>query len=236
MTITYFGHSAIQIETGGTTLLFDPFIDGNSHAEGVVTVGDLSPDVILITHAHYDHWGDTPAIAERTGAQIVGQWEVCEYAKREHGHENVHPMNTGGTWDFAWGRVTQTYARHSSSFADGTYGGLAGGYLLHAEDLLIYNAGDTALFPDMERIGRTHRIDLAFLPIGDDLTMGLDDAVEAARRLRAKRVVPVHYGTFPFIEVDVDAWASKMDDAGLEALVMQPGDTVELTDEDGDDT
>ena len=235
MTITYFGHSAIQIETGGTTLLFDPFIDGNKHAEGVVTVDDLKPDAILITHAHFDHWGDTPAIVENCAPQIVGQWEVCEYAKRELGHENVHPMNTGGAWDFDWGRLTQTYARHSSSFADGTYGGLASGYLLHAEDLLIYNAGDTCVFPEMERMGRNHRIDLAFLPIGDDLTMGIDEAVEAAKLLRPKRVVPVHYGTFPLIEVDVDEWASEMDDAGIDTLVLQPGDTIEFTDEDGDD-
>ena len=236
MTITYYGHSAIQIVTNGTTLLFDPFIDGNPHAEGVVTAADLSPDVILITHAHFDHWGDTPALVERCAPLVVGQWEVCEYTKRETGHETVHPMNTGGAWDFEWGRVTQTYARHSSSFQDGTYGGLASGYLLRAEDLLIYNAGDTAVFPEMERMGRMHRIDLAFLPVGDDLTMGVDEAVEAAKLLRPKRVVPVHYDTFPLIEADMDDWSSKMDEAGIEPLVLKPGDTLELTDEDGDDT
>lgn len=123
MTITYFGHSALQIETNGTTLLVDPFITGNGLAEGVVTADELNPDVILLTHAHGDHWGDTPAIAERTGALVVANFEITSYLGRVHGYENTHPMNTGGSWTFDWGRVTQTYARHSSSFPDGTYGG-----------------------------------------------------------------------------------------------------------------
>ena len=235
MTLTYYGHSVIQIETGGTTLLFDPFIDGNKHADGVVAVEDLTPDVVVLTHAHFDHWGDTPAIVKQCAPQVIGQLEVVNYVKAHLDHENVHPMNTGGSYDFPWGRLTQTYARHSSSFPDGTYGGLASGYLLSAEDLLIYNAGDTCVFPEMERMGRNHRIDLAFLPIGDDFTMGVDEAVEAAKLLKPKRVVPVHYDTFPLIEADVEDWASKMDAAGIDTLVLNPGDTIEFTDEDGDD-
>lgn len=236
MTITYYGHSVIQIETDGTTLLFDPFIDGNAHAEGVVTVEDLTPDVLLLTHAHFDHWGDSPAIIESCAPLVVGQLEVVNYVQKTTGHEAVHPMNTGGSWDFDWGRLTQTYARHSSSFPDGTYGGLASGYLVHAEDVCLYNAGDTCLFPDMARLGEQHAIDLAFLPIGDDFTMGLDEAVEAAKLLRPKRVVPVHYDTFPLIEVDLDEWASKMDDAGIDTLVLKPGDQIRFADEDGANT
>ena len=235
MTITYYGHSVLQIETNGTTLLFDPFIDGNKHTEGVVEIGDLTPDVIVLTHAHFDHWGDTPAIVEACAPLVVGQLEVVNYVKEHLGHEDVHPMNTGGAWDFDWGRLTQTYARHSSSFPDGTYGGLASGYLLQAENTCIYNAGDTCLFDEMARIGQQHAIDLAFLPIGDDFTMGIDEAVEAAKLLRPGRVVPVHYDTFPLIEADVDAWASKMKDAGLDTLVLQPGDQVQFADEDGGD-
>gem|GEM_PF-4819703 len=126
MTITYFGHSALQAETGGTTLLFDPFISDNPMAEGVVTADELAPDVVLLTHAHFDHYGDTEPILERTGALLVAQFEIMSYVQKQIEHEAFQPMNTGGTASFDWGRVTNTYARHSSSFGDGTYGGLAG--------------------------------------------------------------------------------------------------------------
>lgn len=227
MTVTYFGHSAFQIETEGTTLLFDPFITGNTHTEGAVSPGDLSPDVILLTHAHGDHFGDTLDIAKRTGALVVGQFEIANYLNAK-GHENTHPMNTGGSWAFDWGHVTNTYARHSSSFPDGTYGGLAGGFLLEIEGKTVYNAGDTCRFAEMAWIGKENDINLCFLPIGDDFTMGIDEAVEAVKMLTPNLTVPVHYNTFPYVMADPAEFVRKMGDAGFEARALESGGTLEL--------
>lgn len=228
MIITYFGHSVVQLEVGGTTLLVDPFITDNPQAAGVVTPDDLNPDVILVTHAHGDHWGDTEQLALRTGALVIANHEIVTYLSRKTGHERVHGMNIGGACAFPWGVVRQTLARHSSSFPDGTYGGNPNGYLLECGDHVIYLAGDTALFAEMEWLGRDHRIDVAFLPIGDNYTMGPEDAVSAARMLRAGVTVPVHYNTFPPIEVDVSSWKSRMTDAGLHARVLKAGETLSL--------
>ena len=228
MTLTYYGHSVIQIETEGTTLLFDPFISGNPHCEGVLTADDVSPDVLLLTHAHGDHYGDTEAIVKRVGPQVVGPYEVVQYVAKQTGHEAIHPMNAGGAWDFDWGRLTNTYARHSSSFPDGTYGGLASGYILEAEGKVVYNTGDTCRFAEMAWIGEQYEIDLLFVPIGDDFTMGPDEAVEAVKMLRPARVVPVHYNTFPYIETDPEAFARKVRQAGAEADVLAPGASLEV--------
>jgi L-ascorbate metabolism protein UlaG (beta-lactamase superfamily) len=224
MKLTYFGHSAFQIETNGTTVLFDPFITGNPHTEGVVAAGDLNPDVILLTHAHGDHWGDTLAIARRSGALVVANFEITNYVQKG-GHANVQSLNTGGSWRFDWGAVTQTYARHSSSFPDGTYGGNPNGYLLKAEGKCIYNTGDTCPFAEMAWIGQDHAVDLALLPIGDCFTMGPDEAVRAARMIKPALTVPLHYNTFPPIEVDTGRWADTMADAGFAAKVLAPGET-----------
>ena len=228
MKLTYFGHSAFQIETDGTTLLFDPFITGNKHTEGVVEAGDLEPDVILLTHAHGDHWGDTVEIAQRTGALVVGTYEIQQYLDREHGYDNVQPMNTGGSWDFDWGRATWTPALHSSSFPDGTYGGSPNGIILEVEGKAIYDLGDTAPFAEMAWIGEDVDIDLALMPIGDCFTMGPEGAVRAAKMLRPKRSLPIHYGTFPYIDVDPDVWLGLMREAGLEAQVLAFGETLEV--------
>lgn len=228
MTITFFGHSVIQIETNGTTLLVDPFVTGNGLAEGVVSADDLNPDVILLTHAHGDHWGDTPAIAERTGALVVANFEITSYLGRVHSYENTHPMNTGGSWTFDWGRVTQTYARHSSSFPDGTYGGNPNGYLLRLEGKCLYLAGDTCAFSEMSCLADDKGIDVAFLPIGDDFTMGPEEAVECVEVLKPRLTVPIHYNTFPYIEVDVSRFTNAMDAAGYEARVLAPGETMEV--------
>lgn len=228
MTLTYFGHSAFQLEHDGRTLLFDPFLSGNPHAEGIVSADDLAPDVLLLTHAHGDHYGDTEAIVARAKPLVIAQFEVTNYVTKKTGHENVHPMNTGGGWDFDWGRVVQTYARHSSSFPDGTYGGLAAGYILQIGGKTIYNTGDTARFAEMAWIGEQYSIDLCLMPIGDDFTMGPDEAVEAAKMLRPALTVPLHYNTFPYIETAPEAWADKMHAAGLEARVLAPGETLEV--------
>lgn len=228
MTITYFGHSALQIDTNGTSLLVDPFLTGNKLAEGVVSAEDLNPDVILLTHAHGDHWGDTRSILKRTGAQLVADYEITAYAERELGHAKGHPMNIGGAWEFDWGELTRTYARHSSSFPDGTYGGLAGGFILHLEGKCIYIAGDTCAFAEMEWLGEDHDIDLAFLPIGDNFTMGPEEAAQCADLLGPALTVPVHYDTFPYIEVDMSRFTDAMGELDLAVRVMAPGEALEV--------
>lgn len=228
MKLTYYGHSAFQIETDGTVILVDPFITGNKHTEGVVKPDDLDPDVILLTHAHGDHWGDTAEIATRTGAVVVGNFEVTNYIARKHGHDHVQPMNTGGSWDFEWGRARMTYARHSSSFPDGTYGGNPNGYILEIEGKTIYDLADTCPFAEMEWIGEDHDIDLALIPVGDCFTMGARDAVRAARMVKPALSVPIHYNTFPPIEIDVSEWERLMEEAGFKTRVMGAGETLEM--------
>ena len=228
MKLTYFGHSAFQIEIRGTRLLFDPFITGNKHTQGVITPENLHPDFILLTHAHPDHWGDTVAIAERTNAVVVGTHEIVEYLGRNHGYTNVQPMNTGGSWRFEWGRVKWVMARHSSSFPDGTYGGSPNGIILEVEGKVVYNTCDTAPFAEMEWIGQDYRVDVCLMPIGDCYTQGPRDAVHSARMIRPAVTLPLHYNTFPLIEVDVDEWVQLMSDAGFETRVPRPGETVEF--------
>ena len=228
MTITYYGHSTHQIDLASTSLLFDPFISGNPFCEGVLTPDEVSPDVLLLTHAHGDHYGDTEAIIERVKPLVVAQYDVVTYIQNKTGHENIHPMNTGGAWDFDWGRLTNTYARHSSSFPDGSYGGLAGGFILEAEGKTVYNTGDTCRFAEMAWTGEQHNIDLLLLPIGDDFTMGPEEAVEAAKMLKPKLVVPLHYNTFPYIKTDPEAFADAIRREGMEARVLAPGESFEL--------
>ena len=227
MELVYFGHSVLQIKTGSTTLLFDPFITGNALAEGVTSVNSMAPDIILLTHAHFDHWGDTLEIAKQSGAVIVANHEITEYICK-NGYENVQPMNIGGSCTFDWGRLTMTYARHSSSFPDGTYGGNPNGYLLFAEGVCVYNSGDTSPFAEMSWIGEDHSIDLALLPIGDLFTMGLEGSLRAARMLNPKLTVPVHYNTFPPIQADTDTWQERMSTEGLATRVLKPGERLAL--------
>lgn len=228
MRLTYFGHSAYQIETSGATLLFDPFISGNKHVEGLLSPEDLNPDFILLTHAHPDHWGDTVSIARRTGAIVVGTHEITEYLINKEHHDRVQPMNTGGSWRFDWGRVKWVRADHSSSFPDGTYAGSPNGIILQAEDKVIYNTCDTAPFVEMEWIGRDYQVDVCLMPIGDCYTQGPEDAVRSARMIRPKLTIPLHYNTFPLIEVDVSYWEGLMDRAGFETRVLKPTESIEI--------
>ncbi|NNE69220.1 MAG: metal-dependent hydrolase [Rhodothermales bacterium] len=228
MKITYYGHSTIALEVKGTKVLIDPFITGNPHCDGVVQAADLSPDVILLTHAHGDHWGDTESIVAACSPLVVANHEIVTYLSEKTGHEKVQGMNLGGSFDMPWGRVTQTLARHSSSFPDGTYGGHPNGYLIESGDDVVYVAGDTAPFAEMAWLGEEYDIDLAFLPIGDVYTMGISGAVRCAKMLRPAVTVPVHFDTFPPIKVDVSQWEARMIDAGMRAQVMAPGETLSL--------
>lgn len=228
MELRYFGHSAFQLSINGHTVLVDPFITGNPIAERVVSPGDLKPDVILLTHAHGDHWGDTPGIAAGSDALVVANYEITEYIQREHGHARVHPMNTGGSWEIDWGTVVMVDARHSSSFPDGTYGGNPNGFILIAEDTCIYNLGDTSPFAEMAWIGEDYDVDLALMPIGDCFTMGIPGSVRSADMIQPALTMPVHYDTFPPIEVDTAEWEQAMAARGYKTRVVKPGETITL--------
>jgi len=226
MKISYHGHSVVYIQTDKHNILIDPFITGNSLCD--LDPDTIDVDVILLTHGHNDHVGDTFAIAERTGAQIVALNELAVYLGQKG--LNAHGMNIGGAYEFDFGKVKFTQAFHSSSYEeeDGTfiYTGMPGGILLTIGDKTIYHLGDTALFSDLKLIGEMNDIDLAFVPIGDNFTMGPEDALVAAKWIKAKKVVPVHYNTFPVIEQDASEFAEKV--APGEGIAMKVGESLSL--------
>ena len=217
----------MQVRTGDATLLFDPFLTGNKFAAGVTAPEELSPDVILLTHAHGDHWGDTLEIAQRSGALVVANFEITNYVQAQ-GHANVHSLNTGGSWTFEWGTVTQTHALHSSSFPDGTYGGNPNGYVVQADGQCLYNTGDTAPFAEMAWIGEDFDVDVMLMPVGDCFTMGIQGSVRAAGMVGATLNLPLHYNTFPPIEMDISDWTQAMDAAGLPSRVLVPGEPLTI--------
>lgn len=226
MKISYHGHSVVRIETDSHKIIIDPFITGNPKCD--LDPDKVDVDVILLTHGHNDHVGDTMRIADRTGAEIVALNELAVYLGKK-GY-NAHGMNIGGAYDFDFGRVKFTQAFHSSSYEeeDGTfiYTGMPGGILLTIDGKTIYHAGDTSLFSDMKLIGEMNDIDLAFLPIGDNFTMGPDDALIAADWIKADIVVPVHYNTFPVIEQDGKEFASKVKTG--KGVFLDIGESLEL--------
>ena len=224
MKITFLGQSGFHIETEGHSVLIDPFLSGNELA--VDSPDEFSPSHILLTHAHPDHYGDTEDIAKRSGATVVSSFEVINYL----GEKDIqgHPMNVGGSHAFPFGKVIYTPAWHSNSLPDGTYAGMPSGLLLEIEGKRIYHAGDTALFSDMKLVARGG-VDLAMLPIGDNFTMGPEDALEAVKLIQPKEVIPVHYNTFEVIEQDPEAFKSSVENAtDSRCTVLSPGEATEL--------
>ncbi|GAB2569785.1 metal-dependent hydrolase [Gracilibacillus alcaliphilus] len=226
MKVSFHGQSCVKIETVNHTLLIDPFITGNSTSD--LQADQQNPDVILLTHGHNDHVGDTVSIAKRTGCLVVAPNELAVYL--ESRGLKTHPMHIGGAHTFDFGKVKLTPAFHGSLFVDedGThvYGGMPAGLLIYAEDKTIYHAGDTGLFSDLKLIGDRNEIDLAFLPIGDNFTMGPEDALLAADWIQAKQVVPMHYNTFPLIEQDGAAFSQQVKTG--KGVHLQPGESIEL--------
>jgi len=225
--ISYHGHSVVKIETEGKTIMIDPFISGNGATNLIAQ--DLQVDVILLTHGHNDHVGDTVELAKRNNALVVAPFELATYLGWQG--LNVHPMHIGGAHEFEFGKVKLTQAFHGSSYTveetkEIIYTGMPAGILFTAEGKTVFHAGDTALFSDMKLIGDRNAIDVAFLPIGDNFTMGPEDAALAAEWLQAKIVVPVHYNTFPVIEQDPEKFVSKLK-PGV-GTVLHPGDAIEL--------
>ncbi len=226
MKLTYYGHACCGVETGGQRLLFDPFIRSNPLAARI-DVNAVPADYILVTHGHADHVADAVEIARRTGATVVSNYEITEWLAKQ-GAPKVHGMNLGGAWSFPFGRVKLVTAVHSSTLPDGSSGGNPGGFVVEAAEGAFYYAGDTALTYDMKLIGESTPLRFAVFNIGDNFTMGVDDAIKAAEFVHCDRVVGVHFNTFPPIRLDPAEAVRKFKAAGKELLVIGIGETVRL--------
>ncbi len=223
--ISWFSHACFLIEADQTKILIDPFVTDNPLAP--VKADEVDADFILVSHGHGDHVGDTISIAKRTGATVVSNYEIQTWVFIQ-GIEIAHPLHIGGGFDFDWGRVKLTIAHHGSALPDGSYGGNPCGFLLTIQGKNIYHACDTGLFYDMKLIGE-EGVDLAILPIGDNFTMGPDDALRAVKLIEPKQVVPIHYDTFDVIKQDPQAWAARVQkETSAKVTVMKPGDVLEI--------
>lgn len=221
--VTSYGHSSFTAQVAGKTLLFDPFITGNELARAI-DINKVPADYILVTHGHMDHLGDTVEIAKRTGATVIANFEVATWVGTQ-GVQKAHAMNHGGAFRFDFGRVKFVTAIHSSSLPDGTYGGNPGGFVVESADGNFYHSGDTALTMDMKLIGESTRLAFAGLCIGDNFTMGCEDATKAADFIRCNEILGMHYNTFPPIRIDSKAAIEKFKAAGKNLHLLNPGDS-----------
>jgi L-ascorbate metabolism protein UlaG (beta-lactamase superfamily) len=224
--ITWHGHYTFSLDIDGTHVVIDPFFQGNNPVCNV-PVEAIPADFILQTHGHGDHIADTVDLAKATGALVISNFEIANWINK-HGHQNTWAMNTGGSYQFSFGRVKMTPALHSSGLPDGSYGGDPGGFIIFADSGTVYFSGDTALFSDMSLIGAAG-LDIAVIPTGDNFTMGPEDALLALNFLKPKVAIPAHYGTWEPIEQDMDAWAKSVrQETDVIPVVMNVGDTYEL--------
>ena len=228
MDITFYGQSCFSLEFGGKKLLFDPFIRENPLAKAAeVDIDAIQADYILLSHAHGDHVADADYIAKQTGATIISNYEIVTHYQAL-GHKG-HPMNHGGKWKFDFGTVKYVNAVHTSSFHDGSNGGNPGGFVIWNDDYCVYFAGDTALTMDMKLIPRTcPSLDVAILPIGDNFTMGYEDASIAAEYINCDSIIGCHYDTFGFIEIDHQAAKDTFSSMGKDLILLDVGKTITL--------
>ena len=231
MKITYLSHSCFLLETDSHTLIVDPFLKDNPLAQ--VKPGDIKCDYVLVTHGHFDHVGDAVEIAKKNNATIISSYEVADWLSRQGA--KAHPMGVGGGFRFPFGRVKLTVAIHSAGYpsAEGDKGGflylgVAAGMLIKTEGKTIYHAGDTALTLEMQLLGERNHIDVAMLPIGDNFTMGPEDAVVAAQYLKARLVLPMHYNTFPPIHQDPLAFVSALEAKGIKGVAPAIGESFSI--------
>jgi L-ascorbate metabolism protein UlaG (beta-lactamase superfamily) len=221
MDVRFLGHACFTLSDGDTTVLIDPFLTGNPKA--AASADDVSATTLLLTHGHFDHVGDTVAIAKRTGAPVVAITELAGEMKEE-GLEVVD-CNLGGTATFDWGWAKLEPAWHTSTTPKGTVNTPAG-LLVNFQDTLVYHLGDTALFSDLQLVGKRRQVDVALMCIGGHYTMDRFDAVTAADFVGAKTVIPCHYDTFPAIETDAEAFKVEVESAtSSKVVVLQPGET-----------
>jgi L-ascorbate metabolism protein UlaG (beta-lactamase superfamily) len=224
MKLTYFGHSCFQVEIKGKKILFDPFITYNELAKDV-KLADIEPDYIFLSHGHADHIADCVSIAKRAGSKVVAAWEIHEWLNKQ-GIANTHPMNTGGKWVFDFGTVKCVVAQHSSSLPDGSYGGNPLGFIFMSDEGNFYFSGDTALTLDMQLVPGWAKLDFAVLPIGDNFTMDVADAVRCADFIDCNKIVGVHYNTFGFIKIDTEAAKASFTAAGKTLLLPGINESV----------
>jgi len=226
MQITFLGHASLLIHAENSTILVDPFISGNEKASGLIDISSLNPDYILVTHAHQDHILDVESIGKRAGALVVSNYEITTFYEKKG--LKAHPMNHGGQWNFDFGNVKYVNAIHTSSFPDGSYGGQPGGFIISSGGKEIYIAGDTALTMDMKLIPLRRKLDLAILPIGDNFTMGIDDAIVAAEFVECDTILGYHYDTFGYIEIDHNKAKDKFEKAGKKLHLLEIGKSISI--------
>ncbi len=226
MKVVYHGHSCFSVVVGGKILLFDPFLTGNPLARAA-DANKLPADFILVSHGHGDHVGDAVEIAKRTNALVIANFEVATWLNKQ-GAPRVHPLNHGGGFRFDFGRAKFVNAIHSSTMPDGTFGGNPGGFVVESAEGNFYYSGDTALTLDMKLIGESTKLQFAVLCVGDNFTMGPDDAVKAAEFVRCHEILGVHYDTFPPIKIDHAAAREKFRAAGKTLHLLSPGETREF--------
>ena len=225
MKLKYFSHSAFQVTTEkGKIILIDPFLDNNPTSP--VKSKNVNADFIILTHAHGDHVGDAFSIAKRNNPLFICVNELANYCASKG--FKAHNMHIGGAYNFEFGRLKFTIAHHGSMTPDGTYGGEPAGVLLTIDGKIIYHTGDTGLFYDMKLIGETNKIDYMLLPIGDNFTMGIDDAVKAVEFVAPKKAIPMHYNTFPVIKADPEEFRKKAEAKGFKVKVMKFGEEISL--------
>ena len=226
MRFTYYGQSCFAVEVGGKNLLFDPFITPNDLASHI-NIRDIRSDYILLSHGHVDHVADCITIAQQNNATVVGAYEVVTWLNSQ-GVQKFHPMNLGGKWNFDFGSVKCTNAIHSSNMPDGSYGGNPMGFIVTTADKTFYYSGDTALTMDMQLVPKWGKLDFAVLPIGDNFTMGYEDAILAAEMIQCRNIIGVHYDTFGFIKIDHEKVKKAFADAGLNLHLVEIGKSIDL--------
>lgn len=226
MKLTFYGHACFGVDINGKNILFDPFISGNPLVKDF-DLSQLNPDYILLTHGHADHVLDTEEIAKNSGATVVSNYEIVTWYEKKG--LKGHPMNHGGKWNFDFGTVKYVNAVHSSTMPDGSTGGNPGGFVVWNDDVCFYHAGDTALTVDMQLIPiMCPQLDVAILPIGDNFTMDYKDARVAAEMIECKTIIGCHHSTFGFIEIDKDAAIKHFAEAGIQLIIPNIGESIEI--------
>lgn len=227
MKVTYYGHSCFNVEVSGKNLLFDPFISANELAKNI-DVTKIKADYILISHGHEDHLADAASIAKKNNATVISNYEVALWHNTKHGIEKWHPMNHGGKWKFDFGTVKYVKAVHSSTLPDGTSGGNPGGFVVDSTEAVFYYSGDTALTYDMKLIGEMYKLNFACLAIGDNFTMGIEEALMAADFIKCNNIIGMHYDTFGYIKINHNEAKEKFSKAGKTLHLLEIGKSISI--------